>query len=156
MFTINQNVLASNNYSYTLHNLPKYNDNGIEIQYSVSAYDDILYDATSSGLTVTMASTMSTVVKSIQLAWDDDNNSHGVRPSTVSASLAGHSVSVTAAAGWLFTMSGLPTYQGREQVTYNWAISNIENYQLESKDVSGDVTTATFKYYVAPTPPVLE
>lgn len=82
-------VETSNGWSYTFKNLPKINEDGEEIRYSVSeeaipGYENPVIDCTGDPVTtctVTNTHTPETIdIRAVKI-WDDNNNEDGLRPS---------------------------------------------------------------------------
>lgn len=140
-------VRASENWTATVENLPKY-WNGEEIQYTwteapVSEYEQTGYETEGTVTTITnthrIARTSVTVVK----VWDDDDNRDGIRPEALYATLStGDTVKLNQANGWKATISDLPVYVNQgHQIIYTWTEKVPKGYKQAYPQTENGVTT---------------
>ncbi|MFQ7242313.1 Cna B-type domain-containing protein [Agathobaculum sp.] len=173
-----ENNTTESAHTTTISGLPA-NANGTAIQYYVSEHAVPEYD-TSAGsqetgpyfevgadntITLTNTHTVSTVTYKVDLTWDDNNNTAGKRPDTVTVKLSGeYYVTLTVSAGntgitevassnlpngaqasWsdnTLTISGLPQFVNGVQQTYQGFVSDIGEY---SETITG-FTTESVSY----------
>ena len=111
------------------------------------------YTASIAGNIITLTENNPNKTLTVVKEWDDDNDSHNVRPSSIVIILdTGTEVVLKASKGWSKTIN-VPTYVNKAEHTYTMTEREIENYMLYSKDVDGDTTTFTNNYFVRPPTP---
>ncbi|MCR4768213.1 MAG: Cna B-type domain-containing protein [Saccharofermentans sp.] len=158
----------ANNSTYTWSDMPRYADNGDEINYTLSvkpiadvpghtgytrnvSKSDYKDDLTSSSggyeFTVRNVHIPETVDLKVTKVWEDDNNRDGIRPGSITASLSdGTSAVLNEGNSWTFTASGRYKYENGKEIEYKWTEVNVpDGYEL-SVDVSGYKTTLTNKH----------
>ena len=122
---------ASNGWTYTWNNLPKY-ENGNLIKYTTEETVPNNYTVSYSDdtFTITNKYTPGTVNKTVTKAWDDNNNSDGIRPDSITVRLyandvpVGEDVVLNMANSWTYTWTGLP--EKENGVTINYTVKEIK------------------------------
>ena len=149
-------VLVDNSsWAYEFTDMFKYSVYPTEIQYSIAVDPVSMYTPSISGYTATFNYNPETISKSIGIVWDDDNDSHGARPSSVRATLSnGLSVLLSPTNNWVATISDLHKYYNHQERVYSWSLPSIQSYMKYDEQTVGNATTITMKYYNAPTPPL--
>ena len=154
-----QVVTEAENWKYTFTNLPKYNTQGNEIEYTVDEQevnaDELkFYTKTISGTTITNTFTVpgeKTEVTAIKL-WDDNNNENGKRPESIKLQVKnGDTVVkeqvVTEAENWKYTFTDLPMYDEQGN-TISYTVDeqevNADDLKFYTKEINGKVITNTF------------
>ena len=143
----------SNKWQYTFTDLPKYDENGNDVNYKVAEKDlgNIYYtaqnakvDQQSKTITNTFAVPADTVNVAVQKVWDDQENAKNRRPNSVSVSLLKQGnvventkVELTQENEWKHTYENLPKYDENG----NEFVYSVQ----ESETNSGDL-----EYYEAP------
>ena len=148
------NVKASEDWTHTFEDLPKYDSNGDEIVYTVAeegTYEFyILKEVTgdqTSGFTITNQFVLpgDTVEVAVTKAWDDTTEQQNKRPDTIKAVITGGEITqkqdVKASENWTYTFTDLPKYDSNgEKITYTVTEEGTyEFYQL--KEVTGSMET---------------
>ena len=125
--------------------------NEVEVKFTVSE------DSVSNGYTATnvdqtkLAITNSRTTESTSVSGkktsDDGNNQDGIRPDSITVRLLGNgkevaSKVVTADDGWAYTFTGLPKYEGGEEIVYTVKEDAVENY---SANIDGYNITNSYK-----------
>ena len=93
---------------------------------------------------------------SILKTWDDDNNSDGKRPASLSVELLADGkklkdVSLTAENGWAYTEKDLPKFdQDNHEIEYSWEEKVPAGYTRAGRRTNGDLTTLINKHTPAP------
>lgn len=153
--TIYENLIlnSSNNWEYTVNNLDKYS-NGVEIEYRVSEisvsnyttsynYDDLV----NNNIVITNTHTPSTKNINIKKVWEDEEDTYGVRPSSITVSVLANNVEVAqtvlyASSNWETTVGGLYVNDGGQAITYTVSESSVNKYS-SSHTISNDTITLT-------------
>ena len=158
----------ANKETYTWSKVPRFDNDGIEIEYTISvkpiadvpghtgytqnvSKSDYKDDLTSSSggyeFTVRNVHIPETVDLKVTKVWEDDNNRDGIRPGSITASLSdGTSAVLNEGNSWTFTASGRYKYENGKEIEYKWTEVNVpDGYEL-SVDVSGYKTTLTNKH----------
>ncbi|MBE6127734.1 MAG: Cna B-type domain-containing protein [Erysipelotrichaceae bacterium] len=86
-----------------------------------------------------------TTEATIRKVWDDNNNSSGKRPASLSVTLSdGTEVELSEANHWQATVSDLPVEKDGKEIEYTWSEKNVPSgYILKSISKEGTVTTIT-------------
>lgn len=165
---------GSNTWNYTFTDLPKYNDKGEEIKYTVSETCDGPYASemeTETDGTVVFTNTLTdyTGIRIVK-QWDDLGDKYGKRPATLSVEILRGEESIQTLTlseenGWSAEIKGLPVYD-EEGAVYEYTVreravtdyNGAEPVKVESEDGSGNkVITYTLKNtYEIPDPTSLQ
>ena len=110
-------ISAEDGWEHTFEDLPIYRDGGKEIRYSmILASDPGKYVPSTDKMTVTMRLDPEYVDVSLQILWDDNDNSDGARPDYVSVTLlvdgnpSQYGQTATAQSDWAVTFQHLDRY----------------------------------------------
>ncbi len=127
-----------NDWSYTFTDLPKYRDEGVEIEYSVAevevtGYDSAIEGNAASGFAITNTHTPETTTITGSKIWDDENNRDGKRPDEVKVRLHADGAvvaeqTVSAADEWTWSFEDMPVYSKGNYVTYLVTEDGLEDY----------------------------
>ena len=145
---------TGNDWTYTFENVPKYNQFGNEVNYSLEEletntgdlkfYNKDVAGTYKAGFTVT--NTFNVPDEKVNVAvtknWDDNSNVNGKRPTSIKYVLNGGVTPVeqvvigntTTDENWSYTFSNLPKYN---------ELGNIINYSVEEQEVNAN----DFKFY---------
>ena len=145
---------TGNDWTYTFENVPKYNQFGNEVNYSLEEletntgdlkfYNKDVAGTYKSGFTVT--NTFNVPDEKVNVAvtknWDDNSNVNGKRPTSIKYVLNGGTTPVeqvvsgntTTDENWSYTFANLPKYN---------ELGNIINYSVEEQEVNVN----DFKFY---------
>ena len=145
---------TGNDWTYTFENVPKYNQFGNEVNYSLEEletntgdlkfYNKEVAGTYKSGFTVT--NTFNVPDEKVNVAvtknWDDNSNVNGKRPTSIKYVLNGGTAPVeqvvsgntTTDENWSYTFANLPKYN---------ELGNIINYSVEEQEVNAN----DFKFY---------
>ena len=145
---------TGNDWTYTFENVPKYNQFGNEVNYSLEEletntgdlkfYNKDVAGTYKSGFTVT--NTFNVPDEKVNVAvtknWDDNSNVNGKRPTSIKYVLNGGTAPVeqvvsgntTTDENWSYTFANLPKYN---------ELGNIINYSVEEQAVNAN----DFKFY---------
>ena len=149
---------SGNHWNYTFSDLPKVDESGHEITYTVKESPVNYYESTISGLVITNRLIPREPERYTDLSgekiWKDEDNASGQRPTSITVRLLRDGVeidsrSVTAGTNWNYTFQHLPVDDG---------YGNIYNYEIREDGVSGyfsriDGTTVTNSLIDGDTPP---
>ena len=145
---------TGDDWTYTFENVPKYNQFGNEVNYSLEEletntgdlkfYNKDVTGTYKSGFTVT--NTFNVPDEKVNVAvtknWDDNSNVNGKRPTSIKYVLNGGTTPVeqvvsgntTTDGNWSYTFANLPKYN---------ELGNIINYSVEEQEVNAN----DFKFY---------
>ena len=157
------NTSTNDNWSYKFTDLPKYNNQGNEIVYTVdeqevNSGDFKFYTKSIRGFDVTNTFTVPDEKIEIQVnkTWTDDNNANGKRPTSIKYVLSGNGLTKeqvvtgnsTSNENWSYKFTDLPKYnaQGNE-IVYTLDEQEVTPNDLKfyEKSIRGFDVTNTFK-----------
>ena len=143
-----QTVTAANNWSWKFTDLPKYEDAGTEIVYTITEDAVENYMTVVDGYNVTNMHIPATINISGGKHWDDANNQDGKRPSSITIRLYADGTeltdkvqTVTAADNWKWTFTNLPKYANGREIVYTISEDAVTDY---TTSVSGYNVTNTY------------
>ena len=145
---------TGDDWTYTFENVPKYNQFGNEVNYSLEEletntgdlkfYNKDVAGTYKSGFTVTNTFNVPNEKVNVTVTknWDDNSNVNGKRPTSIKYVLNGGTTPVeqvvsgntTTDENWSYTFTNLPKYN---------ELGNIINYSVEEQEAS----TNDFKFY---------
>jgi LPXTG-motif cell wall-anchored protein len=146
---------SSNEWIATFGDLPKYDDYGNEIQYSVSetGYDvndssEYSAEVVNDGDGFFTITNIQTVDVSGTVVWDDSEDQDGLRPEAVAVNLLRDGTVVettTVAAGgdgtWSFSFEDQPLYDSTDASAYGYTVEVADVPDGYSSVVSGDIAS---------------
>ena len=149
-----------NTWTYTWSGLPKYDDEGEEITYTVTEEtvpDKYTCDETTAenGGTITNVHPSETTESTVVKVWDDEDDQDGVRPTSLQVQLKadgeayGDPVTLTEAdvdddGNWTYTVSNLPKNKNGTAIQYTWTEPTVPSgYTLDEPSTQDTVTTLT-------------
>lgn len=163
--TSRKTLSEENSWTYTWNNLPKYDSNGQEINYSISeVYTDVITASVDSAVTYaaqvlgnavegfTVKNTHTPLTeRTVKKVWNDANNQDGKRPTSLVVTLSdGQTVTLNEENQWTATIEELPVYADGEKISYTWTEDTLpEGYELTNTSVdeeTGYITTLTNSY----------
>ena len=146
-----QTLSETNNWSYTFADLPKYDANGAQIDYSVleantvRGYVPEVTGTADDGFVLTNTRVIDITVNK---TWVDANNKDGKRPESITAKLMNGSTEVATATisatnNWSYTFTNLPKYDlvSEEEIAYT--VQEINAPAGYSSEVNGYTITNT-------------
>ena len=146
-------LTAANGWKHTFGELPKF-VNGHPITYTVKEDPVRWYVAEIHGYTIRNKYQPEMTSVSVRKVWDDENNKHMFRPTSVHMTLSnGMSVILNEENGWMASITGLPTMVNGKPAEYTWTEQEVIGYELESMETEGTVTTFTNKPWSRPDKP---
>ena len=146
-------LTAANGWKYKFGELPKF-VNGHPITYTVKEDPVRWYVAEIHGYTIRNKYQPEMTSVSVRKVWDDENNKHMFRPTSVLMTLSnGMSVILSEENGWMASITGLPTMVNGKPAEYTWTEQEVIGYELESMVTEGTVTTFTNKPWSRPDKP---
>ena len=110
-------------WTYSFKDLPKYDNNGKEITYTVTEDDVAGYTAKVSGYNIENSYTPGKTSVTVTKSWDDANNQDGKRPDSVKVQLygdgnkVGDEVELTDG-NWTYTWNNLPEKKAGKTIKY--------------------------------------
>ncbi|KRM07045.1 collagen adhesin [Liquorilactobacillus ghanensis DSM 18630] len=116
-------VTATDGWKYSFTGLPKYKD-GKEIVYTVTENQVKNYTTAITGNNLVNSYTPKQTSVTVTKAWNDGNNQDGLRPNSVKVQLyangekQGNIVTLTKAANWTHTWTGLAAKQNGKTIAY--------------------------------------
>ena len=137
-------VTEEDDWSWHFEDLPKYENGGSEITYSITEDAVPDYTAVYSGYDVTNTHTPGKTSLTVTKAWDDGDNRDGLRPDSVTVKLladgadTGKTVVLNPGNNWTDSFTELDAYQNGQQVAYTVEEVAVSGYTAV---VTGDAGT---------------
>lgn len=142
-----QYLTKDNHWSYSFENLPKYQNEGTIILYTIKEEDVDGYTqksvTTTAGFDLTNTHEIQTADYEVKKVWVDDNDRDGARPTSITLTLTGSDGSkytklMTAADNWnAVTFERVPMFNGGKYITYTLTENEVPSY-INSIEVSED------------------
>lgn len=142
-----QYLTKDNHWSYSFENLPKYQNEGTIILYTIKeeAVDGYTQKSvtTAAGFDLTNAHEIQTADYEVKKVWIDDNDRDGARPTSITLTLTGsdgskYTKQMTAADNWnAVTFERVPMFNGGKYITYTLTENEVPSY-INSIEVSED------------------
>lgn len=142
-----QYLTKDNHWSYSFENLPKYQNEGTIILYTIKeeAVDGYTQKSvtTTAGFDLTNTHEIQTADYEVKKVWIDDNDRDGTRPTSITLTLTGSDGSkytklMTAADNWnAVTFERVPMFNGGKYITYTLTENEVPSY-INSIEVSED------------------
>lgn len=124
---------ADNNWKYEFKDLPK-NNNGSEIEYSITAPDVADYTKEVSGKNITYTHTPEKTTLAGTVSWNDENDKYGFRPDKVTVTIKKGSttvktIDVKESNSWSYNTT-LDKYANGEEINYTISTNSVSNYEI--------------------------
>ena len=135
-------VTASDNWTWTFENLPKYKD-GKLVNYSIQEEAVPGYTPSYSGYDITNRYAPGKVAISATKSWQDNNDQDGLRPQSVTVKLladgkdTGKTLILSEGNGWSGTFTDLDEYAAGEKIVYTIEEISVDGYDTT---ITGDVS----------------
>lgn len=133
-----QYLTKDNHWSYSFENLPKYQNKGTIILYTIKeeAVDGYTQKSvtTTAGFDLTNTHEIQTADYEVKKVWIDDNDRDGARPTSITLTLTGSDGSkytklMTAADNWnAVTFERVPMFNGGKYITYTLTENEVPSY----------------------------
>lgn len=142
-----QYLTQDNHWSYSFENLPKYQNEGTIILYTIKEEAVEGYTqksvTTTAGFDLTNTHEIQTADYEVKKVWIDDNDRDGARPTSITLTLTGsdgskYTKQMTAADNWnAVTFERVPMFNGGKYITYTLTENEVPSY-MNSIEVSED------------------
>lgn len=142
-----QYLTKDNHWSYSFENLPKYQNEGTIILYTIKEEDVDGYTqksvTTTAGFDLTNTHEIQTADYEVKKVWVDDNDRDGARPTSITLTLTGsdgskYTKQMTAVDNWnAATFERVPMFNGGKYITYTLTENEVPSY-INSIEVSED------------------
>lgn len=142
-----QYLTQDNHWSYSFENLPKYQNEGTIILYTIKEEAVEGYTqksvTTTAGFDLTNTHEIQTADYEVKKVWLDDNDRDGARPTSITLTLIGsdgskYTKQMTAADNWnAVTFERVPMFNGGKYITYTLTENEVPSY-INSIEVSED------------------
>lgn len=142
-----QYLTQDNHWSYSFENLPKYQNEGTIILYTIKeeAVDGYTQKSvtTTAGFDLTNTHEIQTADYEVKKVWVDDNDRDGARPTSITLTLTGsdgskYTKQMTAVDNWnAATFERVPMFNGGKYITYTLTENEVPSY-INSIEVSED------------------
>lgn len=142
-----QYLTQDNHWSYSFENLPKYQNEGTIILYTIKeeAVDGYTKKSvtTTAGFDLTNTHEIQTADYEVKKVWVDDNDRDGARPTSITLTLTGsdgskYTKQMTAVDNWnAATFERVPMFNGGKYITYTLTENEVPSY-MNSIEVSED------------------
>lgn len=133
-----QYLTKDNHWSYSFENLPKYQNKGTIILYTIKeeAVDGYTQKSvtTTAGFDLTNTHEIQTADYEVKKVWIDDNDRDGARPTSITLTLTGsdgskYTKQMTAADNWnAVTFERVPMFNGGKYITYTLTENEVPSY----------------------------
>ena len=127
-------VTEADGWSWSFVNLPKYENGGVEVVYSITENAVEGYSTTYDGYNVTNSYTPAEISITVSKAWADDNDADGLRPDDITIVLyangeeTGDKLVLDAEGNWTGSFTGLPKFEGGVEIVYTIAEVSVKGY----------------------------
>lgn len=142
-----QYLTKDNHWSYSFENLPKYQNKGTIILYTIKEEAVEGYTqksvTTTAGFDLTNTHEIQTADYEVKKVWVDDNDRDGARPTSITLTLTGsdgskYTKQMTAVDNWnAATFERVPMFNGGKYITYTLTENEVPSY-MNSIEVSED------------------
>lgn len=142
-----QYLTQDNHWSYSFENLPKYQNEGTIILYTIKEEAVEGYTqksvTTTAGFDLTNTHEIQTADYEVKKVWADDNDRDGTRPTSITLTLTGsdgskYTKQMTAASNWSdATFERVPMFNNGKYITYTLSENDVPSY-INSIEVSED------------------
>ncbi|NKC68456.1 Cna B-type domain-containing protein, partial [Vagococcus fluvialis] len=133
---------SENNWSYVWNNLPKNNDTGKEIIYSVteidkvSGYDSIIKENNDHYFVISNIHKPELIDISGEKKWVEPSGQNNIRPKTIRIHLLANGkkidyVDVDESSNWKYSFKDLFKYENKEEILYTIEEEKVPGYQTE-------------------------
>ena len=147
-------VTEAENWSYSFENLPKYENGGVEIIYTVTENAVEGYTTTYDGYNIINSYTPSEISLTVTKVWADSDNKAGLRPEDVTILLCANgeltdiTLVLSAEGNWMGSFVGLPKYANGVEIVYTIGEVAVEEYNVVIRGdmVEGFVVTNSHTY----------
>ena len=147
-------VTEAENWTWTFENLPKYENHGVEIVYSITEAAVEGYTTVYDGFNVTNERTPDETSVTVTKSWVDGNDGDGIRPGSVTIRLladgkdTGKTLKLSAKNNWTGSFTGLDKNAEGKEIVYTVSEDEVKGYNTAIKGdmVSGFVVTNTHTY----------
>ena len=135
-WTVTGKGTTNDEVSFTFPDLPKYNDEGKEIEYTVTEemagvpYTSEITNTSAYDIVVTNKHTPAETTRSVQKIWNDADNQDGKRPDSIAVVLKGsdgneYPATLMAEEKWFYVWTHLPAKANGKDITYTVVEPNV-------------------------------
>ena len=147
-------VTAAENWAWSFENLPKYENHGVEIVYSITETAVEGYTTVYDGFNVINERTPDETSVTVTKSWVDGNDGDGIRPGSVTIRLlangedTGKKLTLNADNNWTGSFTGLAKNAEGKEIVYTVTEDAVKGYNTVIKGdmVDGFVVTNTHTY----------
>ncbi|WP_156010962.1 Cna B-type domain-containing protein, partial [Streptococcus ruminantium] len=128
---------AANSWTARFENLPKTDDEGKDIAYTIEETNvPDGYTASVNGTTITNTHTPETTQVAGTKTWNDNNDQDGKRPQSITVNLLADgkpfkTQKVTAENNWKYTFTDLPKYANGKEIVYTVSEEKVDGYEMK-------------------------
>ena len=129
-------VTANDNWQWSFTDLPKTDDSGNQINYSITEDYVNGYSTQVNGYNVTNTHEPEKITVSGSKTWNDDNNRDGKRPQSIKVNLFANgnyvsSQTVTESNNWSWSFTNLNRYENGGEISYTVTEDSVANYTTQ-------------------------
>ena len=147
-------VTAAENWAWSFENLPKYENHGVEIVYSITETAVAGYTTVYDGYNVINERTPDETSVTVTKSWVDGNDGDGIRPGSITVRLlangedTGRKLKLSADNNWTGSFTGLAKNAEGKEIVYTVTEDAVKGYNTVIKGdmVDGFVITNTHTY----------
>ena len=149
-------VTAENGWAWTFENLPKYENGGNLITYTITETTVDGYTTEYDGFNVTNTHAPEKTTVTVSKSWQDNNNQDGIRPASITVKLlangvdTGKTLVLSADNSWTGSFTDLDKYATGEVIAYTVEEIVVEGYttvitgnQIDGYQITNSHTPAT-------------
>jgi hypothetical protein len=147
-------VTEADNWTWTFENLPKYENHGEEIVYSITENAVEGYSTVYDGFNVTNERTPDETSVTVSKSWVDGNDGDGIRPGSITIRLladgkdTGMTLKLNDKNNWTGSFTGLAKNAEGKEIVYTVSEDEVKGYNAAIKGdmATGFVITNTHTY----------
>ena len=145
-------VTEATNWAFTFDNLPKTNEDGSTIVYTVTedtvtGYTSSIDQSDLNNVKITNSRTPETISVKGTKTWDDSDNQDKIRPDSITVNLLANGTKVDskvvkATDNWTYEFDNLAKYKDGQEITYTITEDSVDKYQPTYKgyDITNSYT----------------
>ncbi len=149
-------VTEADGWAWSFVNLPKYENGGVEVVYSITENAVEGYTTVYDGYNVTNSYTPAEISITVVKAWADDNDADELRPDDITVILlangeeTGRKLKLSAEENWTGSFTGLPKYEGGVEIVYTISEVAVKGYNTVIRGDAANGFTITNSRTVIP------
>ncbi len=141
-------VTAATGWTYQFMGMPKFDDDGERINYTIREDPVPGYTTDINGFNIRNTYNPELTERTVRKIWNDDGNANNTRPTSIYVTLNNgitdvKTVILSVNNNWTATVEDLPVRVNGTEVTYTWTEQTVIGYDRTNVTVNGTVTEIT-------------